>query len=185
MRIPAKVKVSIEESDSGVNVRIVEDNIIMSDSVHVILGYNEKIDLYLVIQCLDYIHKLDRRKLTRTSPQSHINLGKSLNAFESAMNTFHDIFSFNQLSISIEQATNWEGPPSLSGNNLDNKIARLASINSSDAEKWRVFYNRTKHIDIKKSQVDEYFNGIEKLPSIRQSLRSACNKVIIDRLRQV
>ena len=83
---------------------------------------------------------------------------------------------FKHLFNSLELSANWNGVDRR-GNSLDREIAGTSGIPVTDAEKWRRFYDRSKHVDRTEKDAAEFVEGLGTPP-----LRAATTSVILDRL---
>jgi len=174
-------EVKVEKTNHGVNV-ILSDSINLSASVYIRIAYKEEADEQIILQYFNQIIKL--QKVDKQSTKREISLKKALMAYKNAMESFDDIVSYNRLYSSIGFAIDWDGRD-FQGDALDNEIVTLTGISKSDAEKWRRFYNRTKHVDKSPKHIEEYFDGIQEVSTMRFNLRQVCKQVITTRLKQI
>lgn len=177
---PKETKVKIEQTSEGINVRIAE-TLRMRGEAHVTIGTHDELDEKQALANLEKIIKVKRFKPPSNSSLKAVNLGKALNAYESAMSTFDRLRVFKNLYNTIEFCANWNGV-NRTGSSLDSLVASISNVQQADVCYWRRFNARTKHVDRTPIDASKYIQGMERVSSILQSIREATKQLIIDRL---
>jgi hypothetical protein len=171
----------VEETPEGKHI-IIAETVTVREFVHVTMKFDEEIDEDKVVSTLGLINKLNSKKFTDNLKIN--NLRKSLTEYENGMKVFDRLMIFKHLFNSLELATNWDGSDRKSLP-FDTEVATITGLPTLEVNKWRDFYNRTKHIDREPKEIAEFVHGMQNLPCVLKPLRSASNTVIIDRLKRM
>jgi len=182
IKVP-EAPVRVEHTPEGVHVFITE-TMIARDSIHVTIGTKEELDEEQTISNLRLLRKLNRHAISTTTTTPVTSLSKALSEFESAMTVFPRLMIFKHLFNSLELSTNWDGA-NRTGDSLDNEVAKIPGIGVTEVEKWRNFYNRTKHVNRTPKDVTEFVGGLENLSETLMPVRRASTSMITDRLRKL
>ena len=164
----------------------------ISENISAILGMGqpEQLDGVAVKANLKRIDKLgwhkERKRINQPKYQRKANLIKALSIYESALYVIggrkgtDKVSRFRILLAAIEIASNWDR--TLSYQQRDSLLKKLAGVHTKRAAKWRRLYNRTKHVDetIKNHQD---FRKMRHLPLQEiVSCRAAANALLLDHL---
>jgi len=87
------------------------------------------------------------------------------------MTVFPKLMIFKHLFNSLELSTNWNGVDR-KGSSLDREVAGTSGIPMTNAEKWRRFYDRTKHVDRTAKDATEFVGGLATISDDLVPLRS-------------
>jgi len=144
----------------------------------------DELDEEQTISNLQLLRILNRHAISTTTAKQVTSLSKALSEFESAMTVFPQLMIFKNLLNSLEPATNSDGVDR-TGKSLDNEVDKMSGIGVTEAEKWRNFYDRTKHVgqDRTLKDVTEFVVGLENL--VEAPFRRASTSMIMDRLRRL
>ena len=176
----------MEQFSEGTRVTmVVRDNIHLREFVHITMKFSEEINEDDILSIFELINRLLTSE--KLGELERNNLTKSLEAYNHAMSAPYRVVIFKSLFNSLELAINWDKnrKNELKGEEFDKEVAIVTNLNMSDVEKWRAIYNRTKHVDRELKELTEYAEGIQKIPSFLEKLRTATNFVIIDRLNKI
>jgi hypothetical protein len=165
-------------------------HLLIDDRSHVMTKSSEIIDENELIYTLNLINKAVRHGYATRSNrpfqtiQKLTDLSKALHNYEIAMSVFDALTIFRHLYTSLELATNSDGTDR-HNQSLDAEIACLTQIPEKDAEDWRLFYNRVKHVNRDQTDLTTFERGMKNLPHQIYPLRISCKKVIIERLKKL
>ncbi len=159
----------------------VNETLEVTDSVKFGISFKEELPEKDVIEILLKIQDLNNVKNNNFDVEE---LKKSFVAYRSACSSFDRLTIFKNLYNSLELAVNSEGSD-VSGSKLDEKINSLTNDSLTTIEGWRNFYSRTKHVNITKRHRQIYSEGIKSVPSWINPLRSACKKIMLQRLNLI
>jgi hypothetical protein len=180
VRLQPESRVVVKETPRG-KVIEVEEILFIHDSVYVMIRFTEEVDEESVLSIFTLINKLYSDQVTDRLKAN--NLKKALADYKGAMKVFDRLMIFKELFNSLEKAANWDGI-NRTGEALDKEVSTITDVQQSEVEKWRRFYNRTKHVDREPKEANEFISGIMNLHSFLEPLRVATNKIIIDRLKK-
>jgi len=177
---PSEGPVRVERTLEGLEITVAE-HMILRESIHITDVTSEEIDETQVIQVFRLIKEFNRHGLPRNIEPQVLSLSKALTEFENAMTVFPKLMIFKHLFNSFELSANWNGVDRR-GNSLDREIAGTSGIPVTDAEKWRRFYDRSKHVDRTEKDAAEFVEGLSTISDVLAPLRAATTSVILDRL---
>jgi len=177
---PPESPVKVEHTPEGVRV-LVTETAVVRESLHITTGTKEELDEEQAVSNLGLLRRLNRHTISTATAIPAVSLSKALSEFESAMTVFPRLMIFKHLFNSLELSTNSDGIPRR-GESLDKEVAKISGIAVMDAERWRDFYNRTKHVDTTARDVTEFVAGLGNLPETLMPLRRTVTSVIKDRL---
>lgn len=180
VKLQPESRVIVKETPRG-KVIEVEEILFIHDSVYVMIRFTEEVDEESVLSIFTLINKLYSDQVTDKLKAN--NLKKALADYKGAMKVFDRLMIFKELFNSLEKAANWDGI-NRTGEALDKEVSTITDVQQSEVEKWRKFYNRTKHVDREPKEANEFTYGIMNLHSFLEPLRVATNKIIIDRLKK-
>jgi hypothetical protein len=177
-----KSKYDVIKKDNKVFVNRIEDHIPVSDSVNAIVPHSASLEEQNVIEVFQKLQKMKRFKINRHSSIQDNNLNNSLENYENAMVDNNKISKYRHLFTALELVTDINGND-LKGSRLDNEVSMLSGVNSKSVEKWRQFYNRTKHTQKNNNDVDKYYNGENDLPDDLISIRKCVKTILLSKLK--
>lgn len=180
---PPEIPAKVEQTAKAVSVTMT-DTVVVKESIHITMKTEEELDEEQTISNLRLLRRLNRYTVSEKVAMPVSNLSKALSEFESAMTVFPRLMIFKHLFNALELSTNSDGIDR-TADSLDKEVSRISRVSVVDVEKWRDFYNRTKHIDKSSKHVTEFVTGIETLPMILVPLRRASAVVTIDRLSRL
>jgi len=172
----------VENRSDGKHITVI-DSLKLRDTVHVMRAFTEEIDESGLISNLQLINKVSLVKLPNGARLKLANLKKSFNEYRSAMSFFDSLMIFKHLFNSLELATNSDGVDR-KDSSLDIEVAKITNLQASETCDWRLFYNRTKHIDRTPKDLATFVEGIKNLANFVIPLRLAAETVIIIRLHK-
>ena len=164
-------------------LRSAREHVIGREVIHMTDLITEEIDETRSIEVSQLIKKLDRHGLPRNIERHVLNLSKALMEYENAMTVFPRLIIFKHLFNLLEFSTNWNGVDR-KGSSLDREVAGTSGIPMTDAEKWRRFYDRSKHVD-RTAEGTEFVRGLATISDDPVPLRRAVASVILDRLHRL
>jgi hypothetical protein len=170
----------VEDKPYGRHITIT-DTVIITEKVEVMMEFAEEIDENRLISLLQQINRVSITKLQNNTPMELVNLKKSFNEYRNAMSVFDRLMIFKHLFNSLEFATNSDGMDR-TGPNLDNEVAKITNLQTSDVCEWRQFYDRAKHVDRKGKDLTTFIEGMKNLPNFLVPLRLATQAVIFARI---
>lgn len=177
-----KSKYAVIKKDNKVFVNIIEDHILVSDSVNATVPLSATLEERNVIEVFQKLQKMKRFKINRQSSIQDNNLNNSLENYEKAMLDTNKISKFMHLFIALELVTNINGN-NLTGSCLNNEVNNLSKVSRKSVEQWREFYNRTKHTQRNKQDIDKFYNGEKDLPDNLISIRKCVKTILLSELK--
>lgn len=180
---PPESPVKVEHTPEGVRV-LMTGTVVIRTSLHMAIGTKEELHEEQAVSNLGLLGRLNRHTISTATPMPAASLSKALSEFENAMTVFPRLMIFKHLFNSLELSTNSDGTDRR-GKSLDKEVAKISGIAVTDAEKWRDFYNRTKHVDTTPRNVTEFVAGLGNLAETLMPLRRASTLVITERLRRL
>jgi hypothetical protein len=148
-----KVKGTVARRDQKVYVNIVEEPILISDTVHATVGHRTSIEETKVVDIFRKLQGTRRTKINQHSSLQDNNLKVSFESFEKAMWSFDRRRAFEELFQALEKVTNMDGIDR-KGDTFDSEASKLSGEKSTDIECWRHLYNRLKHPSKSQKDVD-------------------------------
>jgi len=170
------------ERDGNLLKATAEAHIFFRTTHSIYWGMKENIDEIATIATFRKIQNLKRFNYSSTTGITTVNLAKAMKEFEDAMNERDILSIFKHLYNTIELAANYDGSND-KDHSLDLKIANLTGESMVDVEKWRKWYNRTKHVDATSAEVASLLQSIGDLPLENTNVRRCANATILARLR--
>jgi hypothetical protein len=137
-------KTNVTKSNGGVHLHA-EDTIALRDEANITIHIWGEIEEDKVANIFQKIQKLRRFERKYVSQLQAMNLNDALSKYESGISEFDRLVKFKHFFNSLELVTNMAGTD-LRGEHFDNEVQTMSSVSKSDAENWRLFYNRTKHV---------------------------------------
>jgi hypothetical protein len=139
---PIQESVAIEQTPTGPSISITNT---ITSSLHITVGSREVLDENRVMEYFVLIRKLSRHASSQNNSLQIVNMNKALSEFESAMIAQNRLTLFRSLYTALMLAVNWDGKER-TGLMLDAEIVALAGIQTSEAQRWRRIFDRTKQI---------------------------------------
>jgi uncharacterized protein YktA (UPF0223 family) len=154
----------------------------------------ESIDENIVLDYLNFIEtanvhtsgfKTDSKQ--NSDDYLWINIKLSLLEYEAALSSFIPVMRFKHLFNALEFAVNYDGIDRIKEKNFPEEVAKITNnaYDKENVEKFKNFYNRTKHIvTSKESQkmIKDFDYGYSLLFTSLSVLREICNKIMHDRI---
>ena len=168
----------IEREGNVTKVHLFE-SLNIHDSLSATLITKDELDEQKIFKLLEKIRNFNRF-IEKANP-AEVNLNLSITHYEKAISEGELLFKFKNLYISLEYIVNINGP-NLKGDDFDNKASLMTGISSSILGEWRVFYNRTKHIQRNSKDVEKYTEGNNNLSNWILSLRNGTKELIRNEL---
>jgi len=180
---PSESPVEVQQTPQGLEITV-REHAIVREVVHITDVTTEEIDETQAIEVFQLIKKLNRHGLPGNIEPQVLNLSKALTEYENAMTVFPRLMIFKHLFNSLELSTNWNGVDR-KGSSLDREVAGASGIPMTNAEKWRRFYDRSKHVDRTAKDASEFVGGLATISDDLVPLRRATTSVILDRLHRL
>lgn len=170
----------VRKIDNTFCVSIVE-NIEVRDKVSIVVGIAETIEEKQIVEVFRKLQKINIYGTPKTSKIHHINLMSSLHNYEIAMSEFNRLFKFRNMFNALEIVVNIDGKDRKK-DDFDTEAKRLDPINCKDVEKWRNFYNRTKHVQRNSTDIKVYEEGEKALSDFLKYCRRCVQKILLSKL---
>ena len=143
----------------------------------------ESLSIDEVIDLFGQISRLNRSKIYPDDLQP-MNLSEALNEYRLAMDAWDRLAIFKHLFDSLELAVGSD-VIDRKGDEFDLEVSELTDTARCTVERWRLLYNRTKHIDRTSTEVERLISGMENLRTDLLPLRRCTQTVIGLRLRAI
>ena len=161
---------------------IITDILQATDHLGTAVLDNDELDEDKVLELLSKI--LSIKNNNAQSTLNIIDMQKSLDQYQFAMNSFDKVGIFMHLFASLELSTNCDGKKRCA-QELDQEVARISGIDDSVINNCRQFNNRVKHKNKNSRQNKEYAEELNKLTSKIINVREIAQKIITFRLNSI
>lgn len=166
--------VEVTRTEQKIIVKIIEENINIHDEVHATVIHSAKVEEKKII---DAFHLLQKTNLTRTNKNFSIrenNLKKSIENYSNAMDDKSKVLKFRDLFTAFELYVNSDGVDR-KGDLFDNTASTIFGSQPNKVKEWRELYNRVKHADRNRQDINTYYKTerilSEELKVLRTSLQ--------------
>lgn len=173
-------KTSVTKSDGGSHIHS-EETLVLRDESYTSIGIWGEIEEDKVADIFQKIQKLKRFEKKDVSELQTLNLNDALSKYESGISEFDRLVKFKHFFNSLELVINMTGT-NLTGESFDDEVQRISSVDKSDPENWRKFYNRTKHVQKDFADIDTYYKGVDTLTDKLLAIRTCLNELLLSKL---
>jgi hypothetical protein len=175
-----ELKSTVQKIGNVFCVNIVE-NIELRDKVSIVVGIAEIIEEKQIVKVFRKLQKINRYGMPKSSKIRDINLMSSLHHYEAAISEFNRLFKFKYMFNALELLINIDGNDRKQ-DVFDAEAKRLDPTNCKNVEKWRNFYNRTKHVQRHSTDIKVYEEGEKDLPDELDCCRRCVQGILLSKL---
>jgi hypothetical protein len=178
---PSEPKVNVTKLNGGHHIHS-EENLVFREESHASVFVLGQIEEKLVSQIFKKIQRLKRFEKKQEHDLQYINLNSALSHYESGILDFNPWMKFKHIFNSLELVVNMSGGPGLTYSDFDISVARISSATRIQAQEWREFYNRLKHVQKNSRDVQMYYQGTETFSDKLRYIRPTVNEILLSNL---
>jgi hypothetical protein len=167
------LKTKVEKIGNNIIVHS-EDALILSDDYHNWTSMSENVNEKYALDVFQKLQKLNRFDIKSNLPI--VNLIKSLNEYEKAMNEYSRVFIFKHLFNALELGLNF--CREITGKDFNEAVQAITGISENSVQGWKDFYNRIKHVNKSNQHNVTYLEGTKNVSSMLVPIRNSCKKAI-------
>ncbi len=183
MKYPPPMQSSHMETKVSKTSANVQEHIRFQEKVNIRFIHSVSVDGRAILEVFRKLQNVHRFEININSSEYEQNLKDSFENYEEAMVDSNLIFKFKFLFTSLEKVTNINGTQR-EKDDFDIEVGRLyAGIHTSEAQDWRSFYNRIKHIQRNSKDINTYYKGQQTLPQKLPAIRNCVRSILLSKLK--